>query len=299
MQLFRFDFVAMSSPCAFHLYTEDGAAAELAALAAREEVARIEAKYSRYRPDSELSRLNRAAAAGAAVEVDDETAALLDFAVAAYEKSGGLFDITSGLLRKAWDFDQTRLPEQAALEALLECVGIVHLRWQAPVLGFSRAGMELDFGGIGKEYAVDRAAGIARDFGIAHGMIDLGGDLRALGPHPDGAPWRIGIRHPRAAEQILVTVPLGQGGLASSGDYERFMEVGGRRYSHILDPRTGWPCQGLASVSVLAEGCLAAGCVATIAMLKGEDGPAYLERTGLAHLYCEASGRWGGNAETA
>jgi thiamine biosynthesis lipoprotein len=298
MRLFRFDFEAMASPCAFHLYAEQEAAAELAAIAAQEEVARIETKFSRYRPQSEISRLNRAAKDGGAVEVDDETAALLDFAFAAYEKSGGLFDITSGLLRQAWDFAVPRLPKQAVLDALLERVGMEHLRWQAPRLGFARAGMELDFGGIGKEYAVDRAAEMAAGCGIAHGMIDLGGDMRALGPHPDGTPWRVGIRNPRAVGQVMTTVLLGQGGLASSGDYERFIEVGGRRYCHILDPRTGWPCEGLASVSVLAEGCLAAGCVATIAMLKGKEAPAYLGRTGLTHLYCDGSGGWGGNAET-
>jgi len=299
MRLFRFDFEAMASPCVFHLYAEQEATAELAAIGASEEVARIEAKFSRYRPQSELSRLNRAAEDGAAAEVDDETAALLDFAFAAYEKSGGLFDITSGLLRKAWDFTAQRLPEQAALDALLERVGMEHVCWQAPRLSFARAGMELDFGGIGKEYAVDRAAEFAAGCGIAHGMIDLGGDMRALGPHPDGAPWRVGIRTPRAADQVLTTLLLRRGGLASSGDYERFIEVGGRRYCHILDPRTGWPCEGMACVSVLAEGCLAAGCVATIAMLKGKEGPAYLQRTGLTHLYCDGSGAWGGNAQTA
>ena len=195
MRLFRFDFEAMASPCAFHLYAEQEAAAELAAIAAQEEVARIEAKFSRYRPQSELSRLNRAAKDGGAVEVDDETAALLDFAFAAYEKSDGLFDITSGLLRQAWDFTALRLPEQAALDALLERVGMKHVRWQAPRLGFARAGMELDFGGIAKEYAVDRAAEFVTGCGIAHGMIDLGGDMHAWGPHPDGAPGRGGGHH--------------------------------------------------------------------------------------------------------
>jgi FAD:protein FMN transferase len=298
LPLFRFDFAAMASPCALQLYGADETMARLAAQAAEEEVARIERKYSRYRDDSELGRINAVAAAGGEVVVDSETAGLLDFAVEAYRKSGGLFDITSGLLRRAWDFNSSRTPESSALAALLQRVGLNRLHWSAPVLRFDQPGMELDFGGIGKEYAADRAGEIIADHGFDHALIDLGGDMVALGPNADGSPWRIGIRHPRHPDGLMATVPLRAGALASSGDYERFIEVGGRRYCHILDPRTGWPCQGLAGVTVLAGRCLVAGCVATTAMLKGRDAIAYLAASGLPHLVMDSLGAAGGNAET-
>src|SRR5690606_26088574 len=106
--------------------------------------------------------------------------------------------------------------------------------------------------------------------GIRHGLVDLAGDIRVIGPHPDGAPWQIGVQHPRAAGAIA-TVPLTHGAIASSGDYERGFERDGRRYSHILDPRSGWPVQGLVAVSVLAEQCLIAGTATTCALLLGAD----------------------------
>ena len=222
--------------------------------------------------------------------VDAETAALLNYADAAYAQSEGLFDISSGVLRRAWDFKAQRVPEQRELDALLPLVGWKKLEWHAPLIRLPLAGMQIDFGGFGKEYAADRAAGVLAAMGIAHGLVDLGGDVRVLGPHPDGAPWLIGIRHPRAPESAIATVPLTHGAIASSGDYERYFEKDGRRYSHVLDPRTGWPVQGLASVSVLAQQCLIAGTGTTIAMLRGVTaGVEWLQQLGLPYLCVDAS----------
>src|SRR5665213_4398758 len=208
MRLFRFDFTAMASPCALHLYAANNTLAQLAAEAAQEEVWRIERKYSRYRSDSELSRINKIAASGGETEVDSETAGLLAFAFEAFEKSGGLFDISSGILRKAWDFGSAQLPAQKSLDLLLERVGLRYVHWRAPTIRFTRPGMELDFGGIGKEYAVDRASEIIADHGVRHALIDFGGDMLALDAHPDGSPWRIGIRHPRDQDGLMATVFL-------------------------------------------------------------------------------------------
>ena len=102
-----------------------------------------------------------------------------------------------------------------------------------------------------------------------HGFVDLGGDIRVIGPQPDGQPWRIGIRDPRDGEAVVAEVALHDGALATSGDYERFIEVEGVRYCHILDPRTGWPARGLSSVTVITERCPVAGSLATSAMLSG------------------------------
>lgn len=293
MQLRSFQFEAMASACEIHLVSDDEATARTAAHAAAAEVHRIEQKYSRYRADSVLSGINAVAARGGAVNVDEETAGLLDYASACFRKSGGLFDITSGPLRRAWDFKAGRLPTAGQIERILPWVGFGKLSWSNPRLGFSVAGMEIDFGGIGKEYAADRAAETCMDHSIAHGLVSLGGDVRVIGPHPDGSPWRIDISDPRGDGSVAV-VDLVAGGLATSGDYERFIEIDGRRYCHILDPRTGWPAQGLASVTVVEDKCLVAGSVSTIAMLKGRDGPAWLAELGVRHLWIDADGNRGG-----
>ena len=131
------------------------------------------------------------------IAVDDETAKLLDYAYACYQRSDGLFDITSGILRRIWDFKSGRLPDRNAIDELLPRIGLSKVSWKRPRLTFPIAGMELDFGGIGKEYAADQAAAVCIALGIRHGLIDLGGDIAVIGPHPNLAPWNIGIRHPR------------------------------------------------------------------------------------------------------
>lgn len=295
MMPFKHDFRAMASPCSIQIFCEDALVAETAAVAAEDEIRRIEQKYSRYRPDSALSRINAVALNGGAIDVAPETAGLLRFAFDAYRVSGGLFDITSGVLRKAWDFASQRLPDEGIVKSLLEGVGLDKTSWEEPVISFRVAGMEIDFGGIGKEYAADRAAATIRAFGLTSALVDLGGDLVALGPQPDEIGWDIGIQHPRQSHTLMARDALVTGALASSGDYERFFEVEGIRYCHILNPRTGWPSRGLAGVSVWADQCLVAGCVATIAMLNGPDGAAYLANTGLKHLYMADDGQRGGN----
>jgi FAD:protein FMN transferase len=295
MRLFRFPFRAMGSPCELQLYAETQEQAAAAADRAISDVALSERRYSRYREDSLLSTINAAAARGEPIEVDQETAALLDYAQTCHARSDGLFDITAGVLRQVWSFGSGRLPDPAEVAALLPRVGWDKLRWRSPRLEFLVTGMELDFGGIVKEYAADRASTALTDLGIAHGLVNLGGDIRVLGPHPDGRAWSIGIRHPRRPDALLGNVLVRQGALASSGDYERCLEVDGRRYGHILNPRTGWPVQGLAAVSVLASCCLVAGSASSIAMLKAEAGPAWLVEVGLRHLWVDQSGRLGGN----
>jgi thiamine biosynthesis lipoprotein len=289
----RLAFRAMGSPCEVRL--EGVAGAEEIARAARAEVLRLEAKYSRYRDDSLATRINRSAGDKDGVEVDEETARLLDYAHASWVQSDGLFDVTSGILRRAWNFGSGTLPTQDAIDALLPLVGWDKLRWKAPRIVLPRAGMELDFGGYVKEYAADRAAEICRERGARHGLVDLGGDLALVGPHPDGTPWRVGIRDPRQRERALATLPLGWGAVASSGDYERCMIVDGVRYGHVLDPRTGWPVRGLAAASVVASHCLVAGTLTTIAMLKGEAGPQWLESNRAHCLYVTDAGRVGGS----
>ncbi len=294
----RFKFTAMGSPCQLCLSSVDRGKAEAVASAMIGEIARIEAKYSRYRPDSTLSQVNRVAGRGASVELDPETAAIIDYAYACYRKSGGLFDVSAGCLRLAWDFSEARLPDSHQVELILQRVGLDKLHWEPPWLTFLASGMELDLGGIGKEYAVDRAIEICLEQGVNNGFIDLGGDIRVAGPQPDGSPWPIRVRHPRNADGFAACLSVATGAVATSGDYEKFIDVAGKRYCHILDARSGWPVQGLAAVTVVADSCLVAGSVATIAMLKGRGGIAWLEELGVPHLWIDLEGRQGSKALT-
>jgi thiamine biosynthesis lipoprotein len=286
-------FYAMASDCTVHLCGETAEKVEQIAAAAESEVRRIEMRYSRYRGDSELTRINKVAATGGSVGIDAETAGLIDYAKACFTKSGGAFDITSGLLRKVWDFSASRLPDQGAIDALLPFIGFDRLILSNGQLQFNQPGMELDFGGLGKEYAADQAAEVCAELGAQHGFIDLGGDIRVVGPQSNGLPWRIGIRHPRD-DRLAAEIKLSNGALATSGDYERFVEVGGRRYCHILNPRTGWPAQGISSVTVISDRCMVAGSLSTMAMLKENDGTAWLQSLGVRHIVIDQDGKYYG-----
>lgn len=295
LNYYHYDFQAMGSPCAIQLYAGGAKKAKQAARMVMDDVYRLEAKYSRYRKDSFLSEINRIAAQSGNIQVDDETAGLLDYAATCYQQSDGLFDITSGILRRAWNFKSGSLPTQETIQTLLEKIGWHKIRWQRPVLAFTVAGMEIDFGGVVKEYAVDRAAALCREAGIEHGLINLGGDVKIIGPHGDGSPWRIAIRHPRIPNGVLHTLLLHSGALASSGDYERCITVNGIRYGHVLNPKTGWPVNYMAAVSVIGEFCVVAGSASTIGMLKGEDGPQWLSELGLPYLWVNVQGESGGS----
>jgi thiamine biosynthesis lipoprotein len=294
----RFDFTAMASPCSLQLDGCDEGLMRRAAASAIVEVHRIEKKFSRYQPDSIVSRINQAAGLQA-VEVDDETDGLLTFCDSLWRMSEGAFDITSGVLRHAWDFKASTLPDPVHLENLLARVGWQGVKRQGHHVGLTQAGMELDLGGIGKEYAADCAAAVLHRHGVTHALVNLGGDLHALGerglPELQGASWHINIQHPRPAPDAptkpLAQLALSRGGLATSGDYERFFIHAGQRYCHVLDPRTGWPVSHWQSVSVLATNTTTAGALATIAMLKGDGATAWLSSQGVRYLAVQADGQ--------
>jgi thiamine biosynthesis lipoprotein len=299
MHCHRHAFRAMGSPCEFRFYADEPARAQAAFKAARAELERLEQNYSRYRDDSITSRINRSAGDAAGIELDAETAGLLDYAAQAFEQSEGLFDITSGVLRQVWDFKSGRLPEQSRIDDALQRVGWQRVQWHSPRLVLPVRGMELDFGGYVKEYAADAAARVARTQGIEHGLVELGGDICVIGSHPDGSAWRVGVRHPHAPAAAVAAVDVHEGAIASSGDYERYMEVDGRRYCHILNPKTGWPVSGLTAVSVMASQCLIAGTATTIAMLKGAEGIAWLRELGLPWFALDLQGRPSGSIQRA
>jgi len=300
MKQFRQTFRAMGTEHEIELAAPDMEVARRAAAAAIADVRRIEAKYSRYRDDSVTARIN-AAAGGTPVAVDTETAALLRYADQCHALSGGLFDITSGVLRRVWDFrrDPPVLPAADEIAATVALVGWADVEWSAKSVRLPRAGMEIDFGGIGKEYAADRVATICLERGLRHGLVNLGGDVRAIGPQADGSPWRVGIRHPRREQAAVAGFDLATGALATSGDYERYFEVAGRRYCHILNPRTGMPVTHWQSISVVSPLCVVAGSCATIAMLLEADAPAFLDTQGVQWLGVAADGTLRGPAGDA
>lgn len=284
----------MGCPCALHLETNDESVARAAHAAVLAECRRLDRKYSHYREDSFVARI--AASGGDGMEVDEETAGLLDFAAALHAQSGGLFDVTAGRLTRLWDAQNGRLPDKTEVAAALAATGWDRVEWRRPFLCLGMPDMRLDLGGIVKEYAADRCAKLCRDMGADSGVVDLGGDLALIGPHRDGSSWVAGIKAPRASGRAAARIELPDGGLATSGDYERALIVDGRRYSHIVDPRSGEPVLGFASVSVVAGSCLVAGAAATLAMLMGTDrGGAYLRELGLPHLTIRDDGRVDGD----
>jgi FAD:protein FMN transferase len=275
-------FAAMASPCSLLTEAPTAAAARRQLDIVRAEAQRIEARFSRYRDDSVVQRINTAG--GKPLEVDDETALLLDYAASCHRLSDGRFDVTSGVLRRAWRFDGSdRLPVQSAIEALLPHIGWQRVTWDRPRFTLP-AGMEIDFGGIGKEYAVDRCAGLLQEGAKAGFVLNFGGDLFVSGPRADGSAWHVGVEDPGGGVEAAGALHLLRGGVATSGDARRFLLKDGVRYGHILDPRTGWPVPNAPhSVTVLADTCLEAGMLATFAMLRGIEAEAFLTAQGVKY----------------
>lgn len=301
---FLASFKAMASPCEILLALPESQASLATHLAEQmaAEVWRIEDAYSRYRSDNLFSELHNHS--GKKQRVNAETARLLNFADQAWHLSEGLFDLTSGLLRKAWVFDASdNLPKQSAIDDLLPLIGWQKLNWQTDAPD-SRGeikggwlmlpeGMELDFGGIGKEYAADRALGIGlqllqkvikQDLGSSGLLVNLGGDLACSGPLTKDKPWRVGVESLAVENTASLLLEVARGGLATSGDSRRYLLKDGKRYSHLLNPLTGWPVeQALRSVSVAAPSCVQAGLVASLALLQGANARSFLSDTQLKY----------------
>ena len=289
MSTFCIFFEAMGGRCEIRLAAVHESAAHRLAQFAIDEVNRIETKYSRYRPDSVLSQI--AARAGNDWTVcDDETQALLDYANTLFVRSDGLFDITSGVLRRAWNFRRAELPTEEALRILCGLVNWSSVQRDGRRIRLPQAGMELDFGGFGKEYAADRAASALVEQGIKHGYVNLAGDIRVIGPQTQGQPWRIGIQNPQLCDGLIASIEVTSGAVATSGDYERSFVYDGRRFCHILHPHSGRPVNFWRSVSVLAPSALEAGSFSTIAMLKEEQGLAFLERDNVIYIAVDQAG---------
>jgi len=281
---FRGEFQAMASPCELLIETDDKSLAYSLTKLAFDEALRIEHKFSRYRQDNVIYKINNSR--NKKIEVDEETALLLDYAEQCFQMSEGFFDVTSGVLREAWKFDGSdNIPSRNKVKEILPRIGWQKVKWQRPYFTLPQ-GMEIDLGGIGKEYAVDRTAMIVRAQTDKSVLINYGGDLFATKPKLDGSGWMIGIEKPNLNQdnplfKLRTSVKefqLKQGGIATSGDVYRYLLKDGIRYSHILDPHTGWPIPDSAhSITVVSETCIEAGILATLAMLHGKSAKQFLE----------------------
>ena len=236
-------------------------------------VVEIDQRMSLYRPDSELVALN-AQAGKDSIKVSAPTFQVLQTAQHYSGLSGGAFDITVQPLVELWGFyrmERTSIPPLAKIQAVLHQVGTERLDLDAEARTAALAtGSRVDLGSIAKGYAVDRAIAALRARGVPAALIDLGGNIGVLGQLPDGRPWTVGIKHPRG-NRLIGLLRFREGAIATSGDYDRYFEVEGRRFSHLLDPRTGWPAEGLYSVTVVAPNATAADALSTAAFVLGPE----------------------------
>ncbi len=272
---YRGKFNAMASPCEVLIETGDAQlASEITDIAANE-AWRIEQKFSRYRDDNILYQIHHAN--GKSVKVDEEFSLLLAFAQQCYQLSDGLFDITSGVLRRIWTFDcSDKIPTHRQSNALLKYIGWDKVTWEPPYLTVPR-GMEIDLGGLGKEYAVDKAGKLVAEVTDRPVLINFGGDLFATKPPLSRDAWHVGIESIGGSNKTGL-IKIKSGGIATSGDEKRYLERNGKRYSHVLNPRTARSVSDAPrSITVASPSCIEAGFLSTLAMLQGKEAASFLQ----------------------
>jgi thiamine biosynthesis lipoprotein len=280
--LWQAAFTSMGSPCELLCETDDESLAWRLARHAVREAERIDRKFSRYRKGTVVEALHESR--GRPIRLDDETARLIEFGAKLWQLSEGAFDLTSGVLRRAWNFDEGPVAANTSLiPELLGRVGWQRVHWQPPTLTLPE-GMEIDFGGIGKEYAVDIVADHAASLTSCPVLVNFGGDLRCTGAAPKAGAWQVGIESIESFGEAVRRIELRSGALATSGDARRHIEIDGKRYGHIFDARTGWPApEAPRSITVAAATCSQAGSYSTLAMLKGADAETFLEAEGVQY----------------
>jgi FAD:protein FMN transferase len=268
---YKLSFHAMSTICRVHFRTLEPTVARDFQGEVLHWVAAFEARYSRFIADSLISRIN--AAAGLHwVEVDAETEALFNLCQEMIFFTRGVFDPTALPLLRLWNWKANPpvVPDPATVQAALELVGWRRVQRRPGGVFLPRAGMGLDLGGIGKEYAVDRVLTLALQRGIQNVLVDFGQDVRVHGEPPERGPWHIGLEDPKNPGQCWTGVAVTDHAVTTSGDYMRHFVHEGRRYGHILDPRTGYPVNnGTLAVSVIAPHCTFAGILSTAVCVLG------------------------------
>ena len=267
--------MAMASPCDVLMEVEDESLAQETLNAVANEAWRIEDKFSRYKKDNIIFQINHSN--GETVAIDEETSRLLDFANELFEISEGLFDVTSGVLRQCWKFDGSdNVPTKKQVKKIVKNIGWQKVSRQEGSVTLPE-GMEIDLGGIGKEYAVDRCVQIARKKTKQSVLVNFGGDLAMTAPRNNKTFWSVG-RLITGSDEACGIFQLYSGAIATSGDANRYLLKDGKRYSHILNPKTGWSVVDAPhTVSVAAATCIEAGMMSTLAMLQGGQAEAFLK----------------------
>lgn len=265
---------ALGTDCEIQYACVDDARAQAFERAAVAWVEAFEARYSRFRSDSLVSRINAAAGAGW-VEIDEEMERFLDVSGSLHFLSQGVLDVTALPLLRLWDYKAAvpRVPSHEEIAAARRLVGWHKLERAPGRVRLPEVGMGLDFGGWGKEYAVDAVAGLAREHGLVCALVDFGRDLCAVGAAPGKPGWHVGLEDPaHPGECCWASLALQDRAVACSGDYARGFTIDGRRYGHIIDPRTGMPAANdVRQVTVIASSCLQAGALSTTAFILGPE----------------------------
>lgn len=269
-------FNAMASPCECLIESSSYHIAKSIIQIAANEAWRIEKKYSRYIKNNLCYRINNSN--GKPVTIDQETFHLLEFANTCYQISDGLFDLTSGILRRVWTFKpNAKIPTQEEISKLFHLIGWQHVSYDQNNITL-KPNMEIDFGGIGKEYAVDKAAQKILDFAPdVSVVVNFGGDIRVTSFPSLKEKWQIGIDSLMTGVKRSVAISIGA--VCTSGDTERYIINQGKRYSHLINPKTGWPTENSPhTVTVIADQCLQAGLFASLAMIQGKDAERFLQQ---------------------
>lgn len=268
----RIDFHAMGTRCLVQYVPPSEEIAASFESTILNWVQRYEARYTRFKPTSIVSRINQAAGNGQWVEIDDEMDRMLEMCGTVHFMTQGIVDVTAGPLAVLWDYhtEHPRLPTDSEVAAAMSRVGWNRIEREPGRVRLPEAGMSLDFGGWGKEFAVDMAVQIAQEHGIQRVLVDFGHDIRTLGTPPGRPAWHIGLENPDNPGALWGSIGSMDTAVASSGNYQRGFVIDGQRYGHIIDPRMGRPTtNGLQQVTVVAPSCLQAGMLATAAFVLG------------------------------
>ncbi len=238
------------------------------------EIQRIEKLISSWDPNSQTSSVNRWAGIKP-IAVDQELFDLVARAKKVSKLTDGAFDISYASMDRLWKFDGTlaQVPADSAITRSLALIGYqrIILDGESNTVFLQDKGMKIGFGAIGKGYAANRARMVMKEMGITSGLVNAGGDLIAWGQQPDGSPWRIGITDPNNNEEVYSWLSINDQAVVTSGDYERFVMIEGRRYSHIIDPRNGYPVKGIKSVTIISPDAELSDALATSVFVLGED----------------------------
>ncbi|MCX5686683.1 MAG: FAD:protein FMN transferase [Candidatus Omnitrophica bacterium] len=279
-------FVSIQAPV---LAGQDAETIQLATDKAFNEIARVESIFSVFKDDSEVSRINRYKREGEPVQTTEEVFGLIERSAACSKNMEGAFDITVKPLADLWREAGKKkvLPSKEEIGAALDKVGSQYIILDRLnlTITFQKDGMALDFGGVAKGYATDRAINVLKECGVANALVSSGGDTYCLGMKSESEPWRVGIQHPRDKKKVFAALQLKDRAIDTAGDYEKYFILDGRRYPHIIDPRTGRPVDnGVASATVVASDATSADMFATALCVLGNRGLEVADAKGLDAL---------------